>query len=175
MFRKVSLLYGLLLTLLLTTAACQPIQPVSAMKAEKADTTRQENQAVVQRFYEEVVNQKHVDVMKEVFDAEMVEHNLGYIPDTGVRDVDLFAAFPDMQLKVDLWVIEGDLLTAVVTVSGTHTGAELAGVAPSGNPVTFSQIDIWHVENGKITEVWHNFAVADILEQIGYTLVPPAE
>jgi predicted ester cyclase len=74
---------------------------------------------------------------------------------------------------VDLWVIEGDLLTAVVTVSGTHLG-ELMGVAPTGNKVTWSHIDIWRIKDGKIVEVWHNFPTADILEQIGYQLVPPA-
>ena len=72
------------------------------------------------------------------------------------------------------WTIDGDLVTAVVTVSGTYQ-TELMGVAPTGNKVTFSQIDIWRVQDGKITDVWHNFANADILQQIGYQLVPPAQ
>ena len=68
----------------------------------------------------------------------------------------------------------GDLVTAVVTVSGTYQ-TELMSVASTGNKVTFSQIDIWRVKDGKITDVWHNFPSADILLQIGYTLVPPAK
>ena len=71
------------------------------------------------------------------------------------------------------WTIDGDLVTAVVTVSGTHQ-ARLIGVAPTGNKVTWSSIDIWRVQGGKITDIWHNFANADILQQIGYQLVPPA-
>ena len=58
------------------------------------------------------------------------------------------------------WTIDGDLVTAVVTVSGIHQ-ARLIGVAPTGNKVTWSSID-----------VWHNVPVADILEQIG---TPPAQ
>jgi predicted ester cyclase len=168
-------LYALLIILLLATTACQPVQPVSAMKA---DTARQENQAIVNRFYEEVINQKHSEVVQEVFDANIIDHELGYsIAGIGpaVSDKELFTALPDLHVKVNFWVIEGDLLTAMVTVSGTHTGGELAGVAPTDNPVTWSQIDIWHIKGGKVIEVWHNFGTADILQQIGYQFVPPAE
>jgi predicted ester cyclase len=70
--------------------------------------------------------------------------------------------------------MDGDLVTAVVTASGTHQVA-IMGVAPTGNQVTFSQIDVWRVKEGKITDVWHNFANADILLQIGYQLVPPTQ
>ena len=102
----------------------------------------------------------------------MVAHELGFTP--ALSNTILFTGLPDLHLKVDLWVIEGDLITAVVTVSGTHQ-AEMMGVAPTGNKVTFSQIDVWRVKDGKITDVWHNFANADILQQIGYTLVPPTK
>jgi len=176
MFRKVPRLYGLLLTVLLamflTIVACQPVQPVSAMKAQAADAAREEKQAVVQRFYEGVVNQKDFSVFEEVFDANMVGHELGFGP--ALKDTEFLTAFPDMHLTVERWVIEGDMLTAVVTISATHQ-AEFMGVAPTGNKITWSNIDIWHVENGKITEVWHNTASADILQQIGYQLVAPAE
>jgi hypothetical protein len=41
--------------------------------------------------------------------------------------------------------------------------------------VTWSQIDVWRVKDGKITDVWHNFPDADILLQLGYKLVPPTK
>ena len=160
-----------LLAVLLVTTACQPVQRVSAMQAE---TPQQANQAVVERFYDEVVNQHHTEVMQEVFAADMVGHELGKVEPT-MTDLELIAAVPDMQLKVDRWMIAGDMLAAVVTVSGTHSGADLAGVPATGKPITWSQIDMWRVKDGKIAEVWHNFGTADILQQIGYTYVPPAQ
>jgi predicted ester cyclase len=167
---------GLLLLFLLFLAACQPIQalPATQTTATVAAETplEQANKAVVQRFYEEVINQKHVEVFQEIFDPKVVDHQLGLGPMIGDPAREGF--FPDLHIKVDLWVIEGDLLTAVVTVSGTHLG-ELMGVAPTGNKVTWSHIDIWRIKDGKIVEVWHNFPTADILEQIGYQLVPPAQ
>lgn len=168
---------SLLLLLTLLLSACQPIQRLPETKSAAAASVltpmEQANQAVVQRFYEEVVNQKKTEVFKEVFDPKMTEHALGYGPQL-FRDVDLFAGFPDLHLKVDLWIVKDDLITAVVTASGTQTG-EFIGIAPTGKKMTFSQIDIWRIKNGKITDVWHNFASADILQQIGYTLVPPTK
>lgn len=165
------LLVIVLLCVLLTTAGCQPVRPVSAMASDTAPATEQ---AVINRFYEQVVNQKHMDVIQEVFDAKMVPHELGQVV-PAITDQEIFAAFPDLHIKVDRWVIEGDVLAALVTVTGTHTGADLAGVPAKGEPVTWSQIDIWRVKDGKIAEVWHNFATADILQQIGYTFDAPAQ
>lgn len=164
----------LLLTLLLS--ACQPIQPLSTTQTASAATgeTKLEaaNQAVVQRFYEEVVNQKKLEVFKEVFDSHMVAHELGITP--YITDTVLLAGFPDLHLTVQLWEVKGDLVTAVVTVSGTQQAAIL-DLAPTGKKVTWSSIDTWRVKNGKITDVWHNFPDGDILLQLGYKLVPPTK
>ncbi|MCE7986029.1 MAG: hypothetical protein DYG89_33040 [Caldilinea sp. CFX5] len=167
----------LLIMAVLSLAACQPIQRLPEMKTAVAAAAvtplEQANKAVVQRFYEEVVNQKKLEVFQEVFDPKMTPHELGYGPQL-FRDVELLAGFPDQHLTVDLWMVKDDMVAAVVTVSGTHT-AEFMGIAPTGNKMSFSQIDIWRVKNGKITDVWHNFASADILQQVGYTLAPPAK
>jgi len=167
---------GLLALVILSLTACQPIQALPATQSAAAASLETPletaNKAVVQRFYEEVVNKKNLEVFQEVFDPNMVEHILGITP--YITDTVLLAGLPDLHLTVDLWVIKGDLVTAVVTASGTHQVA-IMDVAPTGNKVTFSQIDIWRVKDGKITDVWHNFASADILLQLGYTLVPPAK
>ena len=164
------LLFVVLLAVTMGVTGCRPVQPVSAMPAS---TTVATEQAVVERFYEEVVNQKHMEVLQEVFDPKMAGHELEQVVPV-VKDTDLFAAFPDLHIKVDRWALAGDLITALVTVTGTHTGADLAGVPATGKPVTWSQVDLWRIQDGKIAEVWHNFATADILQQIGYTFVPPA-
>jgi predicted ester cyclase len=141
-----------------------------------AALARQEQQAVVERLYAEVVNQKELSSIDELYDAAVIDHALD---DRGAQAVaanltDLLTGFPDLQATADLWLSEGDLITTRVTFSGTHQG-EWAGVAPTGKPVTWSQIDIHRVHNGKITEVWHTVPVADILQQLGYELVPPTQ
>ena len=87
----------------------------------------------------------------------------GVLPGGGLEGT--LAAFPDVVATVNLWVVEDDLVTAYVTYNGTHQ-AEFLGVAPTGKAVTWSIIDIWRVQNGKITELWHHIPNDDILEQI---------
>jgi len=166
------LLLTLLLTLLLS--ACQPVQRLPETQTAAAASTQtpleQANQAVVQRFYEEVVNQKHMNVLDEVFDANMVAHDLDFGADGGDL-AGVLTSLPDVKATVSLWVVKDDLVTAVVTFSGTHKG-ELLGIVPTGKAVTFSLIDIWRIKDGKVIELWHNVPNNDILEQIS---PPPAK
>jgi predicted ester cyclase len=134
--------------------------------------TEAANQAVVQRWYEEVFNQKNPRVIGEIFAENAVIHDLDYGADGAGPDLP-FVAFPDLQTTVNLWIVKDDYVTAVVTLTGTQQGKFL-GIAPTGKPVTFSLIDIWRVQDGKVTELWHNVPISDILEQLGYQLVPPA-
>lgn len=77
----------------------------------------------------------------------------------------LITALPDLRVTVDRLLAEGDMVTALVTFSGTHQ-VEFLGVAPTGNPVTFSLLDLQRVQDGKIVEVWHNVPLSDILHQM---------
>jgi predicted ester cyclase len=153
----------LLLALLLS--ACQPVQWLSETKtavAASAETSlEQANQAVIQRFYEEVINQKQLDRFPEFFDANAIIHDLSPAMDASI----LFTGLPDLHVTVDRWVLKGDIVTSIVTFTGTHEG-EMMGVAPTHKPVTWTHIDIHRVKNGKIVEVWHNIPYGDILRQI---------
>ena len=155
-------------------AACRPVvaqpaaQGVQAAPAELALTAQEEaNRAVAQRFYDEVFTGKNLGALAEIFDANLVVHDLdigGESPDGGLEPT--LAAFPDVQSTIDLWVVDGDLVTAVVTNKGTHQ-AEFMGVPATGRPVTFHIIDIFRIKDGKVVDLWHNIPNEDILEQIG--------
>ena len=155
--------------LLLLLAACQPISPASVASSASSmgrSAEEQANQAVVQRFYDEVFTQKKMPVLEEVFAPDLVIHDLdvgGELPGGGLPET--LAAFPDVQATVNQWVVEGDLVVASVIYTGTHQ-AEFLGVAPTGKTVTWSIIDLWRVQDGKIVELWHDIPNGDILEQI---------
>lgn len=106
-----------------------------------------------------------MSVLGEIFDPNLVIHDLDVVRESGGALEETLAAFPDVKATVNLWVIEGDLVTAYVTFNGTHQ-AEFLGVAPIGKEVTWSIIDLWRVQDGKIAELWHNIPNEDILEQI---------
>jgi predicted ester cyclase len=126
----------------------------------------QASQAVVQRFYDEVFTQKKMALLSELFDPNLVIHDLdfgGVLPGGGLEGT--LAAFPDVVATVNLWVVQDDLVTAYVTYNATHQAAFL-GVPATGKAVTWSIIDIWRVQAGKIVELWHHIPNEDILEQI---------
>ncbi|NJN84698.1 MAG: SnoaL-like domain-containing protein [Caldilineaceae bacterium] len=124
------------------------------------------NQAIVQRFYDEVFTGKDMSVLAEVFDADMVLHNLDFTPQPEGVLVQTLAAFPDVAATVNLWVLKDDLVTAYVTYNGTHQ-AEFLGAKPTGKAVTWSMIDIFRVKDGKVVELWHDIPNEDVLDQIG--------
>jgi predicted ester cyclase len=159
---------GLLLLFLLLLTACQPIQRLPETQttgtASAATSLEEANKALVKRVYEEIMNQKNLSAAGELFSPNLVIHQFdpaGEGLDLGL----LITALPDLQVTVERLLVEGDLVTALVTFSGTHQ-AEFLGVAPTGNPVTFSLIDLLRVQDGKIAEVWHNIPLTDILHQM---------
>ena len=160
----------LLVAASLALAACQPVRAVQAAGAAGRATpprTEQEkaNQALVQRFYDKVFTQKNMAALNDLFATDFVPHDLDAqeLP-AGIDGT--IAAFPDLKTTVTQWVIEGDMITAMVTFTGTQTG-DFLGVAPTGKSVTFSIIDIWRVQDGKIAELWHDVPNNEILAQIG--------
>jgi len=64
------------------------------------------------------------------------------------------AVFPDWHSDLHLLVAEDDIVVEMFTASGTHTGAEIMGVAPSGETVTLPGINIFRVRDGRIVERW---------------------
>jgi predicted ester cyclase len=143
-----------------------PAAPAAALNDQEAA-----NQAVVQRFYDQVFDQKMLVVLGEIFDPNLIVHDLDVGGELGGSTLleDTLAAFPDVKATINLWVVEGDLVTAYVTYQGTHQ-AEFLGVAPTGKTVTWSIIDVFRVQDGKIVELWHDVPNGDILEQIGEPL-----
>jgi len=59
----------------------------------------------------------------------------------------LHAAFSDFHIDVEDMIAEGDKVVARVRGSGTHQG-EFMGIAPTGNRVEFSAIDISRIAEG---------------------------
>ncbi len=159
----------LLMMVILSLVACQPIraEPATQIQATTNGNTPDEeaNQALIQRFYDEAVNQKNPAVIGELFDPNIVFHDLDFGADGGNIE-EVMTSMPDVETTISLWVVRDDLVTAVVTFNGTHTGGELLGVPATDKPVTFTIIDIWRVKDGKITELWHNVPNSDILEQV---------
>jgi steroid delta-isomerase-like uncharacterized protein len=130
------------------------------------------NKELVRRFYEEVWDRGNTDVAYEVFADDYVRHDLratdalpGPAGQKKIAD-DFRAAFPDLRVVVDLVIGEGDYVVGRWTATGTHSGP-WGSVDPSGRRATFSAVNIYRFENGKVVEIWNHRDDLGLAEQIG--------
>lgn len=134
-----------------------------------------DNKALVHRWFEEVWNNGRSAAIDEMMAAGCVVHGLG--PDLqGPEGFKPFQnsyrdAFPDVKLKVDDLVSEGNIVAARWSGTGTHRGSGL-GFAATGRKVNFTGMVFVRIENGKLVEGWNNFDQLGMLQQLGVGAVP---
>ena len=75
-------------------------------------------------------------------------------------------AFPDLTIRIEQLVGEGDLVAVRATGRGTHAGT-FQGVPPTGRTWTAPCTAIYRVMSGVITDGWVQWDLLAILEQIG--------
>lgn len=73
--------------------------------------------------------------------------------------------FPDLTVRIERLVVEGDFVAGYFTWSGTQR-SELMGVPASGRVATWTSMDFWKVEHGKLAEHWDVVDWASLLEQL---------
>jgi len=124
--------------------------------------------AVVERL-NETLNAHDIDGGRKLYaeDAYLV-------PATG-RQMDLdglcqmlemsMAAFPDLEMRVNRWVVDGDTVVTEEVMVGTHKGP-FAGLAPTGVVVQLPMTHITRVDNGVIVERIAYHDTAGILRQL---------
>lgn len=120
------------------------------------------NKAVTRAMYEEVWRDHRVDRLSELMTPDVVLHvggsdYRGIEPMRHALENVWLAAFPDLFTEVHVSLAEGDLVADHATFRGTHTGAPLHGLEPSGVSVSFTQTTICRIEDGKIAEIWEDF------------------
>ena len=136
------------------TAARQESTPAAC-----PTTTEEENIAIARVWHEEVINQRNPAALQDILAPEVVHHAAGGYPDTmtsgevgGMMD-DFLVAFPDLHYAFDLWITQDDYVVERYTATGTQEGA-LGALPPSGRTATWTGINIFRIECGRIAEVW---------------------
>ena len=131
----------------------------------------EKNKALARRFYEEVINKGNADAIDDLFAPDLVIRTPppGMDPTlTGMKQMfQIFRqAFSDLNVTVDEIVAEGDTVVSRMTIRGTHTG-DLMGIAPTGKKFSVRGMDLFHIDNGKATEVWHFEEELAMWQQLG--------
>lgn len=74
-------------------------------------------------------------------------------------------SFPDIKVAIDDLIEENDKVVFRGRFSATHLG-EFVGIAPTGARVEFEALEIFRIENQKITESWGYWPMSEIVRQI---------
>jgi predicted ester cyclase len=132
-----------------------------------------DNKALVQKFYEEIVNQKNLTALGQFVAPNAVNHTVpSGFPQGPSQFLGLhFNAFPDLTVTVEDLLADGDKVVARVSIRGTHQGA-LRAVSPTGKPFTGMAINIFRIVNGKMVEHWGLADRLGTLQQLGVVTVP---
>lgn len=134
----------------------------------------EENKALFRRWFEEVWNQGRTDAIDEMFAVDGIAHGLSDDAEAPMKGPGGFkpfheifrGAFPDVEVRVEDLIAEGDKVVARCSVNARHSGDHL-GFAASNARVSFTGMSIVRIKDGKIVEAWNNFDFMKMNKQIG--------
>ena len=129
------------------------------------------NRELVRTFNEEVWGKGRVELIDQLFAADFVDHYTapgGPPGRDGIKyDVErIRAAFPDLEIKTEDIVCEGDKAALRWSGRGTYQGG-FPGIPATGRPVTMSGMHFYRIREGRIVERWEEFDGTGVMRQLG--------
>jgi len=130
----------------------------------------EQNKAVFEKLMS-ALNAKDLATMESLIADDFVDNDAmpGMAPGRqGMIDMmGMFvAAFPDLNVVVEHWVAEGNLVVGVMTTKGTQTG-EFMGMPASGKNFSVREMHMVRVANGKMAEHWGLSNEMSMMQQLG--------
>jgi steroid delta-isomerase-like uncharacterized protein len=135
------------------------------------------NIQLFKRWFEEVWNQRRTATITELFAPNGVSHG---VDENGADIIGPAAfipfyerflkAFPDMKLKIEDAIADGDKVLIRWSATMRHTGDSL-GIAATNRPVAIGGMSLARIANGQLVEAWDHWDKLAMLQQIG--AVPP--
>jgi steroid delta-isomerase-like uncharacterized protein len=132
----------------------------------------EKNKAIARKALD-AFNSGDVDSLDDVISPDAVDHDPQnpfrdtHGPEGAKQTISMYrAAFPDLRIKVEAQIAEGDLVVTRWTSTGTHDG-DLPGLPASHNKVAVTGIGIDRIENGKVVEGWNNWDTLGMMQQLG--------
>ena len=137
----------------------------------------EENKAVSRRVVEEAISRGNLDVLDDLVDPSYVGHDPASPeeirgPEGVKQQIQGYrSAFPDLEIRIEDQVAEGDRVASRWSARGTHQG-ELFGIPPTGKESRVSGITIDRIQNGKIVESHDNWDTFGLMQQLGVVEAP---
>jgi len=145
--------------------------------------TEEEAQAIAEGVLE-IWNEGNLTLVDEIYSPDYVRHYVDIYED--IVGIDAYkqwitntrTIFPDFHVTQEGDIIfKDDKIVSRWLADGTNTGplnTPLGSFPSTGKKVRFYGVFIIHVVEGKIVEEWLYFNQASLLQQLGFTITPPA-
>ena len=134
-----------------------PVALIIVSCAPSDDAVEVKNREVVRMVFSEIWSKGNVDLITELFSENFV----GHFPAETVHGREGLAAqvlahrsaFPDWTEEVEDEIVDHDRVAIRFTSRGTNMG-DFMGNPPTGNRVEISEVAIFKLLNGKVSEQW---------------------
>jgi steroid delta-isomerase-like uncharacterized protein len=148
----------------------------AAQAARAIEESPEQRKTVARRVFEEIFNQGKFEVATEIYAQDFVNH--GLMRDAGLKEDQEAArgwrtAVPDLRMKVDMILADGEFVVILWMAEGTNTGSG-NGLPATGKKLRSRGVTIFRIAGGKIREEWSEFDEAHIMQQLGL-LVPASK
>ena len=139
----------------------------------QAANEQEKNKAIARSFFEQVLDQGHLEKYADSHTADFVAHGSDHdatLTEDMAAAQEERKALPDMRVQVKQMVAEGDVVVVYWIASGTNTH-EGMGLPATGRKVVVPGMTIFRFKKEKISEEWSVFDMSSAMQQMG--LCPP--
>jgi predicted ester cyclase len=131
------------------------------------------SRAVVNRFFEEVLRAHDLAALTGIASPHILIHPTAMPCEASFYGIDGAGAwlgeqwrtFPDLNVSDEFAVASGDIVAVRWTARGTSKGKFLM-LPPTGEPVEYTGVSMYRVEDGKIAEIWETRNTLGIMLQL---------
>lgn len=130
-----------------------------------------EHEALVRRFYDEIVNERKLELIDELVSPDFVEHEefpgLAAGRD-GIKEFFgiMLDAFPDMRFEVEDIITTEDTAVVRLRMRGTHQGTFM-DIPATGKKIDVATIDWVRIRDGVVVEHWGVTDTGAMMQQLG--------
>ena len=131
-----------------------------------------ESQSLIQRYFQDILSKGNIAAANELLAPDVTYHGMEIIQ--GIEDfmqyvVELHTAFPNLSFIVEDEVNNGKKAAGRYTMRGRHRG-EFLGMPATNNHVEVRGIDMIHITDGRIQEIWVSLDSLGFMQQLGAIL-----
>jgi steroid delta-isomerase-like uncharacterized protein len=134
-----------------------------------APTDIEANKRVAREFIDRIFVRGEPEAVDELATEDFTPHTFGPMPPgrEPLKQVlpRMAQGLKDPVFEIEDVIAEGDRVAVRLTTSATHVG-DFMGMPASGNRYTIPEIHIFRIRDGQVSEHWHAFDRAALLEQL---------